>query len=102
MLLETPDIEETIEHWALARLEKLAAEAEEVASGFYLRAAQERHWRDLFSGRFDDHYARRTIAVSLGHARAMSLKSLPAWLRTTWSRLPFAKLRHRSSTRLKA
>ena len=45
MLLETPDIEETIEHWALARLEKLAAEAGEVASGFYLRAAQERGHR---------------------------------------------------------
>jgi len=45
MLLETPDIEETIEHWALARLEKLAAEAGEVASGFYLRAAQERAHR---------------------------------------------------------
>ena len=42
MSQETPEIMETIEHWAQARLEALAAEAGEVASRFYLRAAQER------------------------------------------------------------
>jgi len=36
---------ETIERWAQARLEDLAAEAGEVASRFYLRAAQERAQR---------------------------------------------------------
>ena len=42
MSQERPEIEETIERWAQARLEALAAEAGEVASRFYLRAAQER------------------------------------------------------------
>ena len=42
MSRETPEIEETVEAWAHARLEALAAEAAEVASQFYLRAAQER------------------------------------------------------------
>lgn len=36
-----PEIEETIEQWAQARLEALSAEAGEVASQFYLRAAPE-------------------------------------------------------------
>ena len=35
-------IEETVETWAQARLEALAAEAGEAASQYYLRAAQER------------------------------------------------------------
>jgi hypothetical protein len=39
---ETPDIEEIVENWALARLEELAAEAGEVATLFYERAARER------------------------------------------------------------
>ena len=39
---EARRIEETVEAWAQARLEALAAEAGEVASLFYLRAAQER------------------------------------------------------------
>jgi hypothetical protein len=39
---EARRIEEIVEAWAQARLEALAAEAEEVASLFYLRAAQER------------------------------------------------------------
>jgi len=42
---QSPKIEETIEQWAQARLEALAAEAGEVASQFYLRAAQERAQR---------------------------------------------------------
>ena len=42
---ETPDIEETVEQWAQAHLQVLAAEAEEVASGFYLCAAREREKR---------------------------------------------------------
>jgi hypothetical protein len=42
MSRETSQIEETVEAWARARLEALAAEAVEVASEFYLRAAQER------------------------------------------------------------
>jgi hypothetical protein len=42
MSRETSQIEETVEAWARARLEALAAEAAEVASEFYLRAAQER------------------------------------------------------------
>ena len=42
MSLERPEIMETIERWAQARLKDLAAEAGEVASRFYLRAAQER------------------------------------------------------------
>jgi hypothetical protein len=36
------DVVDLIEHWAQARLEALAAQAGEVASGFYLRAAEER------------------------------------------------------------
>jgi len=40
-----PEIEETIEQWAQARLEALSAEAGEVASQFYLRAAHERAQR---------------------------------------------------------
>jgi hypothetical protein len=39
---ETPDIEEIVENWAQARLEELAAEAGEVATLFYERAARER------------------------------------------------------------
>jgi hypothetical protein len=39
---EARRIEETVEAWAQARLEALAAEAGEVASQFYLRAARER------------------------------------------------------------
>jgi hypothetical protein len=39
---ETRRIDETVEAWAQARLEALAAEAGEVASQFYLRAARER------------------------------------------------------------
>ena len=42
MSRETPEIEEAVEAWARARLEALAAEAAEVASQFYLRAAQQR------------------------------------------------------------
>ena len=42
---ETPQIEETVEQWAQARLEALAAQAGEVASGFYLCAAREREHR---------------------------------------------------------
>ena len=42
---QTPRIEEAIEAWAQARLQALAAEAGEVASRFYLRAAQERATR---------------------------------------------------------
>ncbi len=45
MSQERPEIAETIERWAQARLEDLAAEAGEVASRFYLRAAQERAQR---------------------------------------------------------
>jgi hypothetical protein len=45
MSLETAKIAETIEQWAQARLAALAAEAGEVASQFYLRAAQERAHR---------------------------------------------------------
>ena len=45
MARETPEIEETVEVWARARLEALAAEAAEVASEFYLRAAQQRGQR---------------------------------------------------------
>jgi hypothetical protein len=39
---EALQIEETVESWAQARLEALAAEAGEAASRFYLLAAQER------------------------------------------------------------
>jgi hypothetical protein len=39
------EIAETLEHWARTRLEALAAEAGELAAGFYLRAAQERAQR---------------------------------------------------------
>ena len=39
---ETRRIEETVEAWAQARLQALAAEAGEVAAGSYLRAARER------------------------------------------------------------
>ena len=42
---QSPQIEETIEQWAQARLEALAAEAGKLASRFYLRAAQERAQR---------------------------------------------------------
>jgi len=42
MSQERPEIAETIERWAQSRLEDLAAEAGEVASRFYLRAARER------------------------------------------------------------
>ena len=38
---ETRHIEETVEAWAQARLQALAAEAGEVAAGSYLRAARE-------------------------------------------------------------
>jgi hypothetical protein len=39
---ETPNIEETVENWAQARLEALAAEAGDVAALFYEQAARER------------------------------------------------------------
>ncbi|MBK1699402.1 hypothetical protein CKO22_00300 [Thiococcus pfennigii] len=39
---EMPDIEETVERWAQARLAALAAEAGEVAALFYAQAARER------------------------------------------------------------
>jgi hypothetical protein len=42
MSQERPEIADTVEHWAQTRLDALAAEAGEVASRFYLRAAQER------------------------------------------------------------
>jgi len=42
MSRETPEIEEAVEAWARARLEALAAEAADVASEYYLRAAQQR------------------------------------------------------------
>ena len=42
MSREMLQIKETVEAWARARLEALAAEAAEVASAFYLRAARER------------------------------------------------------------
>jgi hypothetical protein len=45
MSQETPEIEETIEHWAQARLQALAVEAGEVAAEFYLRAARKRENR---------------------------------------------------------
>jgi hypothetical protein len=38
---ETRHIEETVEAWAQARLQALAAEAGEVAAGSYLRAVRE-------------------------------------------------------------
>lgn len=45
MSQERPRIEDIVEDWAQARLQALAAEAGEVASGFYLRAARERENR---------------------------------------------------------
>jgi hypothetical protein len=42
MSRETSQFEKTVEVWARARLQALAAEAAEVASEFYLRAARER------------------------------------------------------------
>jgi hypothetical protein len=47
---ETPEIEETVEHWAQARLQALAVEAGEVASGFYLCTAREREKRPRSEG----------------------------------------------------
>ena len=38
---ERPEIADTVEAWAQARLQALAAEAGEVAAGSYLRAARE-------------------------------------------------------------
>ena len=76
---EARRIEETVEAWAQARLEALAAEAGEVASLFYLRAAQER------ANRARSEWGRLGVRVRpLRAARAAPVAFAIEWFTRRW------------------
>jgi len=76
---ERPEIADTVEHWAQARLQALAAEAGEVAAEFYLRAAQERAQRPR------DEWGRLGVRVrSLRTARAAPGAFAIEWFTRRW------------------
>ena len=79
MSQERPEIAETIERWAQARLKDLAAEAGEVASRFYLRAVQER------ASRPRGEWGRLGVRVrSLRTARAAPGSFAIEWFTRRW------------------
>jgi hypothetical protein len=76
---ERPEIADTVEQWAQARLAALAAEAGEVAAQFYLRAAQERAQRPR------DEWGRLGVRVRpLRTARAASGAFAIEWFTRRW------------------
>jgi hypothetical protein len=76
---ERPEIADTVEQWAQARLAALAAEAGEVAAQFYLRAAQERAQRPR------DEWGRLGVRVrALRTARAAPGAFAIEWFTRRW------------------